>query len=210
MEDQVFCVLHLYKRIIEKVITLLFTRLVDELASDEKTKRAEHIIVLQSYIKKIALGGVTKPCHWKCPVKNQQEVGDCSFTDGQANKVELQLPAQINTMGLRIYEWTVSWIALNGKEGMNNYTHCLNSGHVVYYLKYWRFFIDTSIKDGSILIYNTYMCIAIEHIVMGFREHMVSRFLNPIGLWFLRRLYWLTKGVDGNIPDIDKYLFCFY
>jgi hypothetical protein len=34
VEDQVFCVLHLHKRIIEKVITLLFTRSVDELASE--------------------------------------------------------------------------------------------------------------------------------------------------------------------------------
>jgi hypothetical protein len=144
-------------------------------------KRVKHIVVLQSYINTIALGSVTKPVHWKCPVKNQQEAGDSSFTDGQAKKVEQQLPAiitkvlvlegskaedcvnvttklewilttlrqrgdfkdaQIDTMSLMIDEWTVSWIALNGKEGMTNYTHCLTAGHVVYYLKYWRFFLQ--------------------------------------------------------------------
>jgi hypothetical protein len=91
----VLCVLHLHKRIIEKVITLLFTRSVDELASEEKTKRVKHIVVLQSYINTIALGSVMKPGHWKCPVKNQQDAGDCSFIDGQAKKVEHQLPAII-------------------------------------------------------------------------------------------------------------------
>jgi hypothetical protein len=95
VEYQVLIVLHLHKWIIEKVITLLFTRSVDELASEEKTKRVKHIVVLQSYINTITLGSVINPGHWKYPVKNQQEVGDCSFTDGQAKKVEQQLPAII-------------------------------------------------------------------------------------------------------------------
>jgi hypothetical protein len=32
------------------------------------------------------------------------------------------------------------WIALFGKEGMPNYTHCLMTGHVVYFLRLWRIF----------------------------------------------------------------------
>jgi hypothetical protein len=72
VEDQVFCVLHLQKWIIEKVIMLLFTRSVDELASEEKTKRVKHIGLLQSYINTIALGSVTNPGHWKCPVKTNK------------------------------------------------------------------------------------------------------------------------------------------
>jgi hypothetical protein len=40
----------------------------------------------------LALGSEAKPGHWKCPVKNESEVGDCSFTDVQAKNVELQLP----------------------------------------------------------------------------------------------------------------------
>jgi hypothetical protein len=72
VEDQVFCVLHLHTRIIEKVKTLLFTRSVDELTSEEKRKRVKHIGVLQSYINMISLGSVTKPGHWNLPVKQQQ------------------------------------------------------------------------------------------------------------------------------------------
>jgi hypothetical protein len=39
-DDQIYCVLHLHKRVIEKVIHLLITRAVDELKTDAKEKRA--------------------------------------------------------------------------------------------------------------------------------------------------------------------------
>jgi hypothetical protein len=47
---------------------------------------------------------------------------------------------QIIIIGLRLDEWTVNWISLVGREGMTNYTHLMTSGHIVYYLKYWRNF----------------------------------------------------------------------
>jgi hypothetical protein len=28
--------------------------------------------------------------------------------------------------------------------------------------------------------------------------------MKPIELWFLRRLYWLTKGIDEDLPEIDE------
>jgi hypothetical protein len=37
------------------------------------------------------LGSEANPGHWKCPVKNESDVGDCSFTDVQAKSVELKL-----------------------------------------------------------------------------------------------------------------------
>jgi hypothetical protein len=37
------------------------------------------------------LGSNTKPGHWKCPIKNGDEVGDCSFTDMQAKYIEDKL-----------------------------------------------------------------------------------------------------------------------
>jgi hypothetical protein len=56
VEHQVTCVLHLHKLVIEKVLTLLFTRSLDELASEKKTKRIKHIETLQSYVNTLALG----------------------------------------------------------------------------------------------------------------------------------------------------------
>jgi hypothetical protein len=84
-------VLHLHKHVIEKVLTLLFTRSLDELASGGKTKQIKHIETLQSYVNILALGTEHKPGHWKCPIKNGDEVGDCSFTDMQAKDIEEKL-----------------------------------------------------------------------------------------------------------------------
>jgi hypothetical protein len=186
VENQVPCVLHLHKRVIGKVLTLLFTRSLDELAIMEKTKRITHIERLQSYVNIIALGSDTKPGHWKCPIKNGDEVGDYSFTDMQAKDIEERFGEiiekaltldkshkddwhevtkkmtwvlttlrqgedftddQIIIIGLRLDEWTVDWISLVGREGMTNYTNVMTSGHIVYYLKYWRNFYRYSNQE---------------------------------------------------------------
>jgi hypothetical protein len=91
IENQVPCVLHLHKCVIENVLTLLFTRSLDELASGKKTKRIKHTKRLQSYVNTIAFGSDTKPGHWKCPIKNGDEVCDCSLTDMQAKYIAEKL-----------------------------------------------------------------------------------------------------------------------
>jgi hypothetical protein len=48
------------------------------------------------------LGGDTKPGHWKCPIKNGDEVGDCSFTDMQAKDIEEKLGV---TLLKRLSRW---------------------------------------------------------------------------------------------------------
>jgi hypothetical protein len=74
--------------VIEKVTTLLVTHSLDELEKEEKKYHVMHIDVLSKYMSALALGSIYKPYHWKCPIKNESEVGDCSFTDVQANEVE--------------------------------------------------------------------------------------------------------------------------
>jgi phosphomevalonate kinase len=68
------CFLHLHKRIIEKLVTLLFTQSLDELVSK-----------------------------MKCIIKNGDEAGDASFTDGQAKNVEEKL-AEIIDKALTLEE----------------------------------------------------------------------------------------------------------
>jgi hypothetical protein len=89
--NQVPCVLHLHKRVIEKVLMFLFTRSIDELISEEKIKWIKHIGILQSFVNTLPLGDKRKPGHWKCPIKNDDKVGVCSFMDGQAKVIEEKL-----------------------------------------------------------------------------------------------------------------------
>jgi hypothetical protein len=100
VENQVPCVLHLHKRVIEKVLMLLFTRSLDELASGEKTKRIKCIDTLQSYVNTLALGTDNKPGHWKCPIKKGDKVGDYSFTDMQAKDIKEKLGGIIEKASL--------------------------------------------------------------------------------------------------------------
>jgi hypothetical protein len=92
VENQICCMLRLHKRLIEKVITLPFPRSLDKLDNEEKTKRVRHIKKCRKLINMLALGTGIKPCHWKCTIKNGQKVGDSSFIDGQAKKVDDELP----------------------------------------------------------------------------------------------------------------------
>jgi hypothetical protein len=73
VDDQVLCVMHLHTQIIEKVIMLLFTPSVDELASEARTKLVKHTNVLQSYTKRNIVGQCDKSgplevqfCRWLC------------------------------------------------------------------------------------------------------------------------------------------------
>jgi hypothetical protein len=84
-------VLHWHKRGIEKEITLLFTRSLDELTSEGKRKWIKHIETLQSYVNTLAVGNERKPGHWKCPIKNSDEVGDGSLSDMHAKYIEEKL-----------------------------------------------------------------------------------------------------------------------
>jgi hypothetical protein len=58
----------------------------------------KHIEGLQSYVNTLAFGSETKPGHWKCPIKNGDEVDDCSFTDMQAKDIEENLGALLKRL----------------------------------------------------------------------------------------------------------------
>jgi hypothetical protein len=60
VDNQILCVLHLHKRVIEKVITLFFLY-VDELEKEEKKVRVKHIDYLSLCVNTLALGSELKP-----------------------------------------------------------------------------------------------------------------------------------------------------
>jgi hypothetical protein len=112
---------------------------------------------------------------------------------------------KIIIMGLRLDEWTVNWISLVGREGMTNYTHLMTSGHIVYYLKHWRNFYCYS-NQGSEKFNSQYRYIYCHRTQKGGSSgtHGESGSkMKPIGLWFLCRMYWLTKGVDAKLSELD-------
>jgi hypothetical protein len=45
---------------------------------------------------------------------------------------------EIHCLETKINAWTPKWVALTGREGPTNYTHVLTSGHMIYYVRWWR------------------------------------------------------------------------
>jgi hypothetical protein len=133
---------------------------------------------------------VTKKMTWILTTLRQRE----DFTD-----------EKIIIIGLCIDEWTVNSISLVGREGMNNYTHLMTSGHNVHYLKYWRNLYRYS-NQGWEQFNSQYRYIYCHRTKKGgsSRTHSESGSkIKPVGLWFLSRIYWLTKGVDTRLSGLD-------
>jgi hypothetical protein len=110
---------------------------------------------------------------------------------------------KIVSMGLSLDEHNVDWISLVGKEGMTNYTHLLTSGHIVYYLKYWRNVYLYSNKgwEQFKLQYRYIYCHRTQKGGSSGTHSESGSKMKPLDFWFLRRLYWLTKGVEAKLSD---------
>jgi hypothetical protein len=133
---------------------------------------------------------VTKKMIWILTTLRQRE----DFTDDQ-----------FVIIGLRLDEWTVDWILLIGREGMTNHTHLVKSGHIVYYLKYWRNFYRYSNQwwEQFNSQYRYMYCHRTQKGGSSGTHDESGSKMKPIGLWFLRRLYWLMKGVDAKLYGVD-------
>jgi hypothetical protein len=82
-----------------------------------------------------------------------------------------------------------------------NYTHLMTSGHIMYYLKYWRNFYRYS-NQGWKQFNSQYRYIYCHRTQKGGSSgtHGESGSkMKPIGLWFLHHMYWLTKVVDAKL-----------
>jgi hypothetical protein len=99
------------------------------------------------------------------------------------------------------------WITLCGRDGISNYIHFIITGHLMYYLRKWSnfywyenegwehlnssiayFYFNRTQRGGSA---GTLSCEA-------------SQKVRPIGLWFLRRLFWATDRAELTEEVIHK------
>jgi hypothetical protein len=86
---------------------------------EEKTKRIKHIETLQSYFNTLTLGTDRKLGHWKCPIKNGNKVGDCSFTDMQSKDIEPKLVAIIEKALILEKSRKNDWLKVVKKDDMD-------------------------------------------------------------------------------------------
>jgi hypothetical protein len=95
----------------------------------------------------------------------------------------------------KIDDWSVDWIDLTGREGMTNYTHMIGSGHLMFYLKSGAICIATPNKVGSTRMRPLGTSTTMEASMAG-RDGGRSFKVKPFGIWFLRKIWWMTKDTS--------------
>jgi hypothetical protein len=246
VEDAVPCILHMHKRIIEKVMTLIFIIALDEASSTNKSTRAKKVADMEHHINTIAFGTEDKPGRYCIPYdKQKSEILDVSFNDEWAQrlekKFEVLIPLMLKKPSSRSDSWLVltgdlvhilnvlkrkddftdreisilqddidlwaeNWVAMNGKEGCTNYTHLLTC-HATYFLRRWRNLYRYSNQGWEYQnkrIRNRYHHHTTRGGSTGTKGGRSSK-IKPIGLWFLRIMYWMaidkTKDTRRTIDD---------
>jgi hypothetical protein len=121
------------------------------------------------------------------------------FTDPEMD----QLQKQIDT-------WSHLWIGMVGESGMKKYTHLVCSGHMTYFLRRWRNLYRYSNQGWE---YKNKQMRYVYHNRSqmgrnsGSGQHHSK--LKPLGFWFLRCLWWMTREFpvvhDTPIPSLDDF-----
>jgi hypothetical protein len=233
-EHQLPCVLHLHKRVIEKVTTMIYCVSLDEVSTTNKNARKRQIAKISHIINTIAYDTPTDPGTYRVP--NDQKkglIGEVKFDESRAKDLEEELNAilpllirqepnktawsscisqistvikilskkldfiydEIDDVKRRLDDWAVDWIALCGHEGMTNYTHLLVSGQVTYFLRRYRNLFRYSNQGWEFQNSQT-KYIYMHRTNRGGSEGTSggrSSKMKPLGRWFLRCLWWLTK-----------------
>jgi hypothetical protein len=91
------------------------------------------------------------------------------------------------------------WITLCGRDGISNYIHLIITGHLMYYLRKWRNFYRYENEGWEHLnssIAYFYFNRTQRGGSAGTLSCEASQKVRPIGLWFLRRLFWATDRAE--------------
>jgi hypothetical protein len=97
------------------------------------------------------------------------------------------------------------WLELAHKEGMTNYIHMLSSGHIAFYLRKWKNLYRYQNQGWEHL--NLQITYVFHHRTQygGHSGNTRGGSLKtwPLGMWMLRRLYWLSgrDDLNENLPS---------
>jgi hypothetical protein len=99
VENCVPCILHLHKRIIEKLTTMVFCASLDEISTSNKEARKLQAKKISEYKNTMAYGTPEDPGNYQFPFDSKTEnIAEVKFDDSRATLLELQLPKIIQVI----------------------------------------------------------------------------------------------------------------
>jgi hypothetical protein len=110
---------------------------------------------------------------------------------------------EIDEFQWKINQFAQGWININmGKEGVSNYIHDLNCGHIVHYLFHWHNLYIHSQQGWEALNFavKKYCFLNTSR---GDGRGSGNRLL-PIGMWLQRRLMWMSGVPFNDMEDLVK------
>jgi hypothetical protein len=92
-ENQVTCILHLHKRVMEKIMSIIYSISLDEMSRTNKTTRKCQARNISDIINVSAYGKPGDPGTYKVPYDPRTgKFGEVKFDDSRAKKLDAVLP----------------------------------------------------------------------------------------------------------------------
>jgi hypothetical protein len=106
---------------------------------------------------------------------------------------------ELDVLQVCFYDFSDLWITLCGRDGTSNYIHLIITGHLMYYLRKWRSFYWYENEGWEHLNYSIAYFYFNKTQMGGSAGTLsceASQKVRPIGLWFLRSLFWTTDRAE--------------
>jgi hypothetical protein len=98
VENSVPCILYLQKRIVEKVMHMLYIISIDKASKDNTSACLRHAKHIENEINTKAFGTVLDPGQYKFHINEKGEVAEVKFNDAWAEHMEAALPVLITLL----------------------------------------------------------------------------------------------------------------
>jgi hypothetical protein len=113
-EDALPCILHLQKRVMEKIIEILLVKSFHHVKNESEVGRTCHANFVSKVLNTTAFGTAEEPGPYVLPVGSDGELGEIKFNDRWANDIENSLdeilPLIITDQPDKLADWT-SWMS---------------------------------------------------------------------------------------------------
>jgi hypothetical protein len=113
VDNQIPCILHVHKRVLDKLMTMIFCVSLDEVSTTNKAARKRQCKNIAQYINTLAYGNDDDPENYKVPYDTKTgKIAEVKFDDSRPKQLELHLKKKIPKIITGVAKQS-SWLDVN-------------------------------------------------------------------------------------------------